>query len=129
MNEYQKEWADFKRRNRAAILFLILGLPAFCFLAFIILKTFHFNANAVGPVMFGSISIWAVIFLILAFRFSRFRCPRCGGRFFSHQEVVIGGVSNCAQCGLKLYSPENKEDKQPNHRLHSIARKLAQREA
>ena len=114
MTQYTETWAIFRRRNRVAILWLILGLPAFGALS--IATAVVFGTKTTGPViLFVVMSIWSAIFLILGFRVTRLRCPRCGGVFFSHKEVVHTNTRYCAKCGLKLYSDEM--DERPNKRL------------
>jgi hypothetical protein len=111
MTDHNETWAIFRRRNRDAILWLILGLPAFSALS--IATAVVFGTKATGPIiLFFFMSIWSAIFLILGFRVTRLKCPRCGGVFFSHEEVVHASTRCCAKCGLKLYSDEI--DHRPN---------------
>ena len=108
MTDYQATWAMFKRRNRVAILWLVLGLPALGALS--VGAAVLFGTKTTAPaIMFVIMSIWSAIFLILGFRVTRLRCPRCGDVFFSHDGVLLMNTRCCGKCGLQLYSDEEDE--------------------
>ena len=114
MTDYKQTWAIFRKRNRAAILWLLLGLPVFSALS--IGATLVFGTKTTAPVfLFVVMSVWSAIFLVLGFRVTSLKCPRCRGVFFSHAEFVHTNTRYCAKCGLKLYSDE--EDERPNQAI------------
>lgn len=110
-------WVDFKQRNRAAILWLILGLPATFFIAELVA---HFTPFERLHVLFGVAILWGIVFVWLGVRVSSLRCPRCGNLFFgdgggeqdmhgsigrsSANRIIYAFVGRCCKsCGLKLY--------------------------
>ena len=111
-------WADFKQRNRAAILWLILGLPATFFIAKLFAYFTPFNQL---HVLIGVAILWGIVFVWLGVRVSNLRCPRCGNLFFgdgggeqdmrgnigrsSAKRIIYASVGRCCRsCGLKLYA-------------------------
>jgi ribosomal protein S27AE len=117
MADYKDAWAIFRRRNRTAILWLLLGLPSFGALS--VASAVAFGTKTTGPmILFVLMAFWSAIFLVLGFRVTRLKCPRCGGVFFSHAEIVHTNTRYCAKCGLKLYS--DGTDAGPNHTSEGI---------
>ena len=113
-----QRWIVFKQRNRAAILWFILGLPAAWFIAELCA---HFTLIARLPMLFGAALLWGLVFVWLGVRVSRLHCPRCGNLFFgdgggeqdirtriaknSANRIGYAFVGRCCKCcGLKLYA-------------------------
>lgn len=102
-DEQSPRWAEFRRINRTAILWLAVGFPSLVPSA-ILLKTF---LPLAAPIAFALLAaIWIVGFVIFGFRFARFRCPRCHNKFFAHQGLELAATRRCSSCGLGLYANE-----------------------
>lgn len=110
-------WVDFKQRNRAAILWLIFGLPTTFFIAELFA---HFTPFERLHVLFGVVTLWGIVFVWLGVRVSNLCCPRCGNLFFGDgggEQDMRGSIDKssvnriihafvgrrCKSCGLKLY--------------------------
>jgi len=94
-------WIDYRRRNRLAIWWLILGLPLTIPVMFFV---GYFLPDYPDAVMFGVLVGWSVVWLVLAFRVARLRCPRCHEIFFAHQAPeMLAMPRSCANCGLQIY--------------------------
>lgn len=98
---YATQWHEFRRRNRAAILWLALGFPALVPIAILL----QWLLSTAGVVIFIALAIlWVVGFAWFGFRFAALRCPRCGNKFFAHQGIELGATRCCSNCNLKLYA-------------------------
>ena len=111
-------WLDFKQRSRAAILWLILGLPATFLIAELCA---YFMPLERHYVLFVVAILWGIVLLWLGVRVSNLRCPRCGNPYFadgggelnvrgsieksSVKRIIYASVGRCCKsCVLKLYS-------------------------
>lgn len=116
-SEYR--WMDFKKKNRAAILWLSLGLPAIFLIAELL---GNFTPIERTHMLLGLAVFWGVVFVRLGVRVSNLLCPRCGKLFFGDgggEQDMRGNVKKwpknricyaffgrcCKNCGLKLYAP------------------------
>lgn len=70
---------NFKKRNRAAILWLSLGLPAIFLIAELLV---NFTPIERTHVLLGLVILWGFVFVRLGVRVSNLLCPRCGKLFF-----------------------------------------------
>jgi hypothetical protein len=92
MASYAQQWQSYRRRHWAAVLGLVIGFPASFAVVWLCWQCLH--SPLVGT-MFVVVSLWAIGWGWLAFRVTRFPCPRCGTAFNS-------GYA-CSQCSLLLY--------------------------
>jgi hypothetical protein len=97
---YAKDWRKYKLANRAAGLWLLLGLPGVFALA-ILFKLAIGELALVALLVL--VPLWAVAWLALCIRVTRFPCPRCKGLYFGHRQLYYGAGRQCAHCGLPLY--------------------------
>jgi len=92
MGEYSMAWREYRKRHWAASVGLILGIPLAAVIAIFLKVGFGLG----GDIVIGStMAIWAALWGWLAFRVTRFPCPRCGAAFNS--------AHACEKCGLQLY--------------------------
>jgi hypothetical protein len=99
----RSDWSAFRRSNRAAMLWLVPGLPLAMGIAAVVASLF---AAELGLILFFVGLLWACVFAWLAFQVTRFACPRCKAAYFSHRDVplIVGAFyRRCASCGLELY--------------------------
>jgi hypothetical protein len=93
-------WLSYRRRNRVAVIGLLLGFPITVAIA-IVLKLFSGPPHEAGLV--GLVIVWAALWSWSAFRLARWPCPQCGKAWLSGQEPRLGAIRCCANCGLGLY--------------------------
>lgn len=93
-------WRGYRRRNRIAMLLLVVGFPLGVMLA-LVAKAWLGLAN--DWVFIGAVLVWCAAWGYAAIRVARWPCPRCGKPWLSHQEVRIGVRRACGNCGLGLY--------------------------
>ena len=93
MSQYASQWRDYRRRHWAAMLGFLLMPPGLMAVSLISQKL-GFSFFIPFIIIIASL-LWAVIWLWLAFRITRFPCPRCGTAFNSGHA--------CRRCGLNLY--------------------------
>jgi len=78
MDDYDIQWGELKKRKKLA-LFAFFGYVPITF-AFGLLM--HPLLQTDKPVFVFAIA-WMLFFAVALARYSSFRCPRCGKRFFS----------------------------------------------
>jgi ribosomal protein S27AE len=89
-------WSEYRRRNRAASLGLVLGLPCAVALAIVAKVALHVDVIAV----FATVTIaWSIWWGWAALRAVRSPCPRCGVPYLADQE---SWERRCGKCALKL---------------------------
>lgn len=94
-------WQGYRRRSRAAMIGLVVGLPATVALGISLKLTFgpHVEEFLFPVVM----TTWALIWGVLAFRLVRWPCPRCAKPWLAGQGIELGAPRKCAHCALGLY--------------------------
>ena len=101
--QYAQQWQHYRRLHWAAALGLLLGLPASAVLARVVLALTGFDVIAV---LLPITALWAVFWLWLCLRVTRFPCPRCSRAFLASQELSLAKTRYCSNCGLQLYRRE-----------------------
>jgi len=98
---YAPIWRQYRRANWSAGLWLVLGLPGIVALAILLKLAVGEDAGVYFVVL---CVLWAIVWAVLCIRVTRFRCPRCGGLYFSHSQLYFSSGKHCGACGLALYS-------------------------
>jgi hypothetical protein len=98
---YREQWRTFRRRNRIAMVALGLGILTMVPIALGLNRLLGLDP---GFTLLEVAIAWAMVWVCLCFRVTRFRCPRCKRLYFSHQGLGLWSVRKCASCGLKLYA-------------------------
>jgi hypothetical protein len=108
--DYASAWRDYRKRTIIfwiAFLGYVPGVAAIFF--------------AIGPSLAALTGIepnnigmmialcWMIAFAILAIRRSLFRCPRCGGAFFSTLWYTNSFARKCVHCGLAKWAVSDKQ--------------------
>jgi len=103
MSEYVTQWQDYRRRRDLQLFALIGFVPAVFVVALVSLLLFDSDKPAVAFLF-----CWMAFFVVASQRFSRFRCPRCGDRFFLHSGSSSYSMfaKKCVHCGLPKYAGE-----------------------
>jgi hypothetical protein len=108
MNEYAKDWEEYRRLRRNIFLIWLLYIPAVG--AFGLIVDYLFKTFA--PAFILALA-WGLWFIIANFSFAQFSCPRCGQYF-------AGGpgkwrvplwifTRKCRYCGLKKFADYTSE--------------------
>ncbi len=106
MPNYNKEWDDYRKRNRVYLIVSFLLVPGF----FMCMALFHST-----PFMFVKfliilvIIIWALIGYILGMRVSYWKCPRCNKNYFGECHFTNQFKKKCVNCGLPKWESGSGE--------------------
>ena len=105
-----EQWQDYRRRKKL-LLFAVVGyLPAG--VAFMLVTSLLFgdrpHTDTPGGV-FGFYFCWMAFCAFAWIRFSNFRCPRCGNKFFIRRRFAFFSdysmfAQKCVHCDLPKYS-------------------------
>ena len=92
-------WDDYRNRRRW---FFGVWIGGFLLLGALI-KLF-------GNVIFVLAPVWMLAFVVVAWRLSAFRCPRCGRLFFSTWIQGDLFAQRCLHCGLSKWEASERQD-------------------
>jgi hypothetical protein len=92
-SRFSNAWNDYRRRRRWLIVWICSPLPVLLWYAL-------FDGKEIPGIM----AFWGFVFLIIGFRLSTFRCPRCGNFFFLKFLLSNQFARRCVHCGLPKWS-------------------------
>jgi hypothetical protein len=108
MSTYVEQWQDYRRRKNL-LLFSVVGfLPVGVAFIFVTLLLFADGPHTYSPEgVFGF--CWMALCAVAWIRFSNFRCPRCGNKFFIRRRFAFFSdysmfAHKCMHCDLPKYS-------------------------
>jgi predicted transporter len=98
MNDYQNEWLVYKKL-RTRFFFMWLAYVPVCITALIISVLIFGKGSVVGIWTTVIVAfVWVFLFIRLAKRLGKWKCPRCRERFHSWWKGTF--TARCANCGL-----------------------------
>lgn len=97
--QYQAAWEQYRVSSAWYWLPFITYVPAVFFFGWL-LSFFLSDGLAHGIVAFG----WMALWIISGQGYGKFRCPRCGNKFFARKGFATVFTSKCLNCGLPTYA-------------------------
>ena len=102
MGMYTEHWNSYKRNSVRGVIYLLLliavGLP---FTALVALGGKRLTGSYPIHLHIGLLALWIIAFTVLAIRYSRVSCPRCGTTYSRGKWLC-----NCPKCGLRMLQDE-----------------------
>ena len=108
MSEYVTQWQDY-RRSRNLLFFAFFGyIPAGAVFYVVTMQLFHSDRFLLPFAI-----CWMAFSAFAFIRFSAFRCPRCGNKFFMRRRFAFFYdyrmfAQKCVNCDLPKYSGGEK---------------------
>jgi len=96
--EYERAWADLRRRDRLIRLVALSSLPGLAILILFTCTIYGDVPEHFGRWVGGS---WLAAFFSACVYRRRFRCPRCRYHFF--ERISFHSGSTCGRCSLPLW--------------------------
>jgi uncharacterized membrane protein len=79
--EYQREWEDHRKRQIYQPIGFAVGIVVILLIPKL-LAWFDVQSLVIGLVFLVSLLVWIIPNSVLADRFRRWKCPRCGEHFY-----------------------------------------------
>ncbi len=98
-SDYLSSWRDYRRRR---ITFWIVFLGGGPFVVLVGAAVTRLSPSSAGVV--ATWVVWAACFAVSSNRLLRWRCPRCGERFFWAGPIHFGLARRCMHCGLRKWA-------------------------
>ena len=108
MSEYVTQWQDY-RRSRNLLFFAFFGYIPACAVFYVVTMQLFHSDRFILPFAICWMAFSAFAFI----RFSAFRCPRCGNKFFMRRRFAFFYdysmfAQKCVNCDLPKYSGGEK---------------------
>jgi hypothetical protein len=110
MIDYTANWLEYRRLRNELVLFVLTSAPLFFLLVLMSVRRDHaWFWNGLAEILN---LLWTVALVIIYLRLRRWRCPRCGKRFYSHCERrgLWLLTNHCWHCELIKYSDGTVQD-------------------
>jgi hypothetical protein len=105
-HQYAKEWHEYKVR-RATLVLVYLGFFPFGFVISYLLDSYLGSNETLAAIAMIS---WMAVWGITIWRFTYFRCPRCGKPFCYEKYSLVMRfrpfAKKCWKCGLEKWAGE-----------------------
>ena len=112
MSKYVRQWQDYRRRRNLFLFAYIGWLPLAVVFILVAILLFGDKPHYDKPVGAIAICCWMAFFVFASMRFSGFRCPRCGNKFFIQRRLMFSSYSmfatKCVHCDLPKYAGGEK---------------------
>lgn len=100
---YAPAWREYRSLARLSWVLFLGYIPGVGLIWFLIGASFGYST--IGDVARTVVLItWMVAALVVSNRAARFRCPRCGKKFFSRTFSHNSFARRCVHCGLPKWA-------------------------
>ena len=98
---YAAQWAEYRRRRRAAVAVYLGGMPAAVAAKWALSRA---GLPGVAEYAFAAVAlVWVIAVIATSRGWGRWPCPRCGSPFAPRARWIVGR-RGCVRCGLPWWA-------------------------